>query len=83
MQPYQRVRPSQVRKCSACVEQKPPVLPAAQDSQRKRLSSALGEDVLCAAINNNGSAYTASIEFQEHMEEVLQPQLQVPPFSAD
>ena len=48
-----------------------------QDSQRKRLSSALGEDALCAAINNNNRAYAASIEFQEHMEEVLQPQLQV------
>ena len=48
-----------------------------QESQRKRLSSALSEDVLCAAVNNNNRAYTASIEFQEHMEEVLQPQLQV------
>ena len=41
------------------------------------MSSSLGEDVLCAAINNNNRAYGASIDFQEHMEEVLQPQLQV------
>ena len=32
--------------------------------------------MLCAAINNNNRAYTASIEFQDHMEEVLQEALQ-------
>jgi hypothetical protein len=42
-----------------------------QEAQQRALGRKLSDEVLCALINNNMRCYTESMEFAEHLEDVL------------